>query len=415
MAPHLPSRQDVARLLSWSPEHGVVTVWVRVEPGERGQPWRQELRGHLRELIAAAERPQRALLERTAKRILARFPEGGNPPGERGQIGFVEVGGEREEWHSTRMPPPETGVALRPRPAIMPLLAALDEGRARAIAIVSGERVRLALWQAGALEEVEAFELETLAGDWRERKAMRPPDPAREQGVSSSGRDRYDQRLEHNRKLFLVEVGRLIGARARALGVREVLALGPRELTAELEHGLGSDGSLHAEELDHRDLISASLAELEGRVTELVRERSERRQLELIATAIDRAGADLRAALGPEPIAHALVEGRVEHLLIDRSGAMPAARGDGTLAAAAGSSAGAPAGSSPERRPGADEASAYLEQRGPGAPRGGVPARPSAEWLIERALETSATITTLSGEAAERARAVGGVAALLRY
>jgi hypothetical protein len=353
-----------------------------VEPGERGQPWRQELRGHLRELVAGSERPLRALLERTAKRVLARFPEGGHPPGERGQIGFVEVGGEREEWYWTRIPPPETGVALRPRPAIMPLLAALDEGRARAIAIVSGDRVRLALWEAGALEELDAFELATFARDWRERKAMRPPDPAREQGVSSSGRDRYDQRLEHNRRRFLAEVGRLIGARARALSVREVLALGPRELSAELEHGLGSDGSLHAEELDHHDLISAPLSELEERVTELVRERDARRQLELIATAIDRAGADLRAALGPEPIAHALAEGRVGHLLIDRSGAMPTGRGDGTLDGAAEAAAGA---------------------------------NPTSEWLIERALETSATITTLAGEAAERARAVGGVAALLRY
>jgi len=94
MTPHLPSREEVADLLAWAPEHGVLSVCVRVEPGDRSQGWRAELRGALREVEDAAERPARRALAAAAKHVLERFPEGGHPPGESGQIGFVEVGGE---------------------------------------------------------------------------------------------------------------------------------------------------------------------------------------------------------------------------------------------------------------------------------------------------------------------------------
>lgn len=373
MTPQLPSREEVADLLNWAPDHGVLSVCIHVEPGDRGQTWHAELRAALRELEGEAEGSRRAAIRSAAKRILARFPDGGHPPAERGQIGFIEAGEEgREAWYSSRLGPERTGVVHRPRAAIMPLLAAVDDGRARGVAIVSNERVRLARWEAGALEERTAFELETMQLDWRERKSNAPPNPAREQGVSSSGRDRFGDRLEHNRKRFLHEVGRLIADRANRLGVAEVLALGPRELTRELEHGMNGHAALHVDELDNHDLISAPLGRLEERITELVCERNARRQLELIQAARERAAADQRAALGPAPIADALVEGRVEHLLIDRDGRIEATARDGS---------------------------------------GSV----SAEWLVERALETSATITALDGEAGDAVRDVGGAAALLRY
>lgn len=372
MTPHLPSREEAADLLTWAPDHGVLSVCIRVEPGDRSQAWHAELRGELRDLEGEAKPPERNAIAAAAKRILARFPDGGHPPGERGQIGFVEAAeGGREAWYSSQLGPERTAVVHRPRPAIMPLLAAVDDGRARGVAIVSNERVRLARWEAGALEERTAFELETFQRDWRERKANAPPNPAREQGVSSSGRDRFDDRLEHNRKRFLHEVGKLIADRANRLGVAEVLALGPRDLTRELEHGMDGNATIHVDELDNHDFISAPIGRLEDRVTELVRGRNARRQLELVETARDRAAAGQRAELGPGPIAEALVEGRVEHLLIDRDGRIEAAERDG--------------------------------------------ASVSAEWLVERALETSATITALDGDAADAIRSVGGAAALMRY
>ncbi|HEY8466526.1 MAG TPA: VLRF1 family aeRF1-type release factor [Solirubrobacterales bacterium] len=373
MTPHLPSREEVADLLAWAPEHGVLSVCVRVEPGDRSQGWRAELRGALREVEDAAERPARRALAAAAKHVLERFPEGGHPPGESGQIGFVEVGGEgRAAWYSSRLGPEKTTVVLRPRPAVMPLLAALDEGRPRGVAIVSGERVRLARWEAGALIERTSFELETLQLDWRERKAKAPANPAREQGVSSSGHDRFDDRLAHNRKRFLHEVGRLIAERANRLGVTEIFALGPRDLARELEHGMNGKATVHVEELDHHDLISVPLGDLEERVTELVCERNARRQRELMELALERGGGKRRAALGPAAVAEALAQGRVEHLLIDRYG--------------------------------------RLEPTGENGRRD-----ISAEWLVERALATSARVTALDGDADEAIRQVGGVAALLRY
>ena len=108
-----------------------------------------------------------------------------------------------------------------------PLIALLCRGGARGVALLSSERVRLLRCADGALEELEDWELSVISLDWRERKSQSTSNPARGQGVSASGHDQYDERLDHNRQRFLTECG---GLAARALeenGLEEVIVFGP--------------------------------------------------------------------------------------------------------------------------------------------------------------------------------------------
>ena len=102
----------------------------------------------------------------------------------------------------------------------------LDEGAAIGAIAISAERIHLYEWKLGALDLIHDWEAEMYSLDWRERKAGKPSDVARTEGATSSGRDQYDQRLEHNRARFLKETGRLTADEARGRGWRRVIASG---------------------------------------------------------------------------------------------------------------------------------------------------------------------------------------------
>ncbi len=182
---------------------------------------------------------------------------------------------------------------------------------------------------------------------------------------SASGRDQYDQRLEHNRARFLEETGRLADDEARSRGWRRLIAFGDPEHFRELSVGIrkGTDAEL-AEEVD---VIEEERGRVLSRVNEAVAAGNRRRELELIERAVEGARTPGgHGALGVIDVQQALNEARVEHLVFDADTQ--------------------------------DQELADLEDE-----------------VIERALRTSATVTPLEDVAAERVRDHGGVAAILRY
>ena len=112
------------------------------------------------------------------------------------------------------------------RARLTQLLKLLDEGAAIGALAISAERIHLFEWKLGALELIHDWEAEMYTLDWRERKAEKPSNLARTQGAASSGRDQYDQRLEHNRARFLEETGRLTAQEARSRSWRRVIGFG---------------------------------------------------------------------------------------------------------------------------------------------------------------------------------------------
>jgi hypothetical protein len=360
-----PTLEDARELSEWRPPLGVLSVYLGFDPADRGGAWRTELRNGLEAILDAekeAEHERRVALRATAKRLSERFEDGDLRPPPRGEAGFVEVAEKEgtEHWFGSGAAP-DVCVELGPAPVVAPLLELRGHGTPWAIAILSAERVRLLSCAEGAIEELEDWELSITSLDWRERKSQSSSNPARAQGVSASGHDQFDERLEHNRQRFLGECGGLVANRVAADGFGGAVAFGPPRDFESFEAGF----SFPQVQLVHggdADLISAP----KGRVGEVAVEAVARLDEERDRTVVERAIAEVkggsRGAGGPQETGEALVEGRVDHLVLD----------------------------------------AAVE-------------RAAAESLVRGALSSSAQVTVVRGEVAAPLAETEGVAAILRY
>lgn len=390
-----PTLEDARRLCSWGPPLGVVTVYLRFDPADRGSGWRTELRNGVAGVVeasAALDHDGRSAVRATADRIVARFDDRDRRGLPRGEVGFVEVsrGRGEERWWATRVPPPASGAALGERPMIAPLFSLIESGEARGVALVSAERVRLLEWALEGTEELESWELAIFSRDWRERKARATADPARTQGVSASGHDQFSDRLNDNRHRFLGECRGLASQAGTVRGWPEILAFGPAPHLTSFCEGTGHAGPpiVRAGE---GDLVSIPLGQVERQIADAVERIARDRSRVLAERVVEEAGAHARGALGVRETLTALGEGRVDHLVLDvRHLAFEPVRG-GPIASDSGG-------------PGKN-----------GAPREGAEPELDPELLIQRALQSGAAVSTVSGEPAALLANGHGVAALLRY
>jgi hypothetical protein len=364
----LPTGVAVDDLLDWRPDLGVISVCIEIDPADRSEGWLIELRKQLQAASEAGDdgHERGRALRATAQRVLERFEDGELPSG-RCEIGLCEVAERRARdiWTTAQMSGFPTRVSYGERSRLTPLLKLLDEGAAVGVIAVSAERVHVYEWKLGSLEPVDDWEAVMFMRDWRERKSQKPANLARTQGASSSGRDQFDQRLEHNRARFLDQAGSLISDETHDRGWRRVIAFGDPEHVRQLNEG--AEKGAEVELADEVNVISEERGKLLERVNTAVAEGNRRRELALIEGAVEAAATPGgHGALGLIDIQRCLNEGRVEHLIFDAD---------------------------PQ-----DPDLADVEDE-----------------LVERALRTSAQVTPVDGEAAEVLREHGGVAALLRY
>ena len=360
-----PTLEDARGLSEWRPPLGVLSVYVGFDPADRTGAWRTELRNGLDSVLEEqkeAEHERRVALRATAKRLTERFEDGELRPPPRGEAGFVEVAEKEgsEHWFAAGVAP-HTCVELGVEPVMAPLLELRGRGAARAIVLLSAERVRLLSCVEGSIEELDDWELSITSLDWRERKAQSTNNPARAQGVSSSGHDQFSERLDHNRQRFLGECGGLVASRIAADGYRGAIAFGPPREFESFESGYNAPlvALTHGSEAD---LISAPKGKVAEVATVAVDRHDEERDRALVERVLAESKGGGRGAAGSREVGEALVEGRVEHLVLD----------------------------------------AGLE-------------RTESESLIRGALLSSARVTIVRGEMAAPLAEAEGVGAILRY
>jgi hypothetical protein len=376
-----PDAGTPARLLRWRPRGGVLSLYVVIDPGDRGEAWRTAVRNGISEATRPDPRDDhetRSALDATAGRVERELLNGERSDEPRGLIGFVEISASEGEelWYASRVPPHRTEVVRGPVAQVHQLIELLDDGAPLGVAIISSERIRLLDWRLGRAEHLHLWELEYFGEDWKERKAQRPRDPARGEAVSSSGRDQYDQRMEANRERFAEQAGRLAHRESRRRGWSRAVAFGDERYLRKFSEGFGN-GSLIVHS-NGADLISEPLAKIERRIEEMLPQLNRARESALIERIKEAAYDEGRSSLGVQETLQALGEGRVEHLVYDAS---------------------------------RDYADVELQ---PGAALG-ADGLPVIERMVELALSTRAEVTPVEGESAQELAQQGGVVALLRY
>jgi Bacterial archaeo-eukaryotic release factor family 10 len=324
-----PTLEDVRQLSEWQPPLGVLSVYLGFDPADRGGAWRTELRNGLEAVLDAnsdAEHGRRVALRATAKRLSERFEDGELRPPPRGEAGFVEVAEKEgaERWWGTGIAPVASAcVELAPSPVVAPFVDLSCRGRDRGVGLLSSERVRLLRCAEGALEEAEDWELTIFSLDWRERKAQSSSNPARAQGVSSSGHDQFGERLDHNRHRFLTECGGLAARWLEDEGLGELIVFGPAPDLESFGAGFHSPRA-QLSRGDDTDLISVPKGKLTAVVAGAIARLDAARERALVKRALDEAQGGSRGAVGLQEIAEALAEGRVEHLVFDAAIGEPA-------------------------------------------------------------------------------------------
>ena len=367
------------RLVVWRSEAGILTIYVHLDPGDRGTPWRIALREQLHKLQEQTEpHAERRAFQAAAREISERFPENGAPPEGRGHVGFIELAEKHPTavWRSMQMGPRRTEVTRSERPYVRPLVELFAEGPHVGAVLLSADRVRMLDWSLGAVRELEDWEITLFSRGWRERKAERSI-PGQGTRTSASGRDQFSQRLDANRHRFLREVASLVEDERAKRSWEELLVFGVEDLPRDFAATL-SDAGGRVHTVQH-DLVSSKEAQVAKRVEAGVREVNAGRGMELISELDEAIGAGPGAALGPQETLQALAEGRVRHLVFE-------ADRDFEGSAEAGL---------------ADE--------------DGIDGLPVGERLVQLAVATDAEVTPVYGQSAERLDSHDGVAALLRY
>ncbi|HEV7918758.1 MAG TPA: VLRF1 family aeRF1-type release factor [Solirubrobacterales bacterium] len=377
---------DIARqLLEWRPPLGVVSVFLDLNPADRGEPWRIELRD---KLDAIVPKRQETELHATAERITAHFPGRGEKyPSGRYQIGFVEVAADpgREEWFELQAPGVRTGVCHDERAHLAPLIKALDQAPLTGVVAITADRVEFFEWSFGVVERLTELDYER-PDDWHERKGP-TVDPSRGTGVSSSGRDQFDQRLAENRGRFIRHAGEEAYRLSTERGWQTIVAFGDETLYRRFSSGF-SDHVSEGQVLRHigpEDLVAQPIHEIAELTSRRLAELEQQREISLVERAKNAALArEGRGALGAQATIDCLAAGRVEHLLYDI-----------------------------ERDIGSALTVGHLTFIADGAIR-----RDNAklsESILGRALETGASITPLEGASAAALSEYDGMAAILRY
>jgi hypothetical protein len=361
-----PTWEEAREISEWRPELGVLSVYLGFDPADRGGAWRTGLRNGLDAVLDAhkeIDHEPRVALRATAKRVMERFEDGDLRPPPRGEIGFVAVSEKEgaDRWWGTAAPPvADACVEYSPEPVVAPLIALCCRGAARGVALLSSERVRLLRCAEGTLDELEDWELSVFSLDWRERKSQSANNPARAQGVSSSGHDQYGERLEHNRQRFLTECGGLAAHTLEKNGLDQVIVFGPAKDVEGFNAGFGSAKAKLALG-GEQDLISVPKGKLSEVVADVIERLDSERDRAVVERALGEANGGSRGSAGVQETKEALLEGRVDHLVFD------AAIGD------------------------------------------------DAEGMIRAALAGSAQVTIVRDEIAELLTEAEGVAAVLRY
>jgi hypothetical protein len=373
-------RRWLERLVAWRPQYGVISAFFDIDHGDRSAGWRVVLKDGLSEIAEPDDHDGKLAARETRQRLLERFDADDKPPPGRAQVGFVEVARSdgTEDWTSLQIASRRSVVRHGARPLLLPLIDLLERGRPRAIVAVSAERVRGWIWDQGKLDEEDGWSSELAIYPGHERKAPAIADPARGQATSSSGRDQFGQRLEENRKRFLRDLAQRLSEEVRIRGT-EVIAIGEAPYLDEFVSALPT--TVAARKVEGSDVINEKLEAIGERVApEIERELAEREK-ELTERAIDAAMSAGRGSAGVHETSEALIEGRVEHLLLDAGHDFPL-----------------------------DDLSPFARQSVPDSDGLG-----GTELMVELALRISAEVTPVENEAAEALREHGGIAALLRY
>ena len=384
-------------LLTMEDEIGMITVSIGFAPSSYadGPTGPETVRAQLRKL--GADHPHGDAIQDRVDELSDRIDALLDPRGE-GRGRYLAAGVESGEVIEHRLQ-----VSLPARadfddgPSLRHLMEAFDEHEPAAALLLHAHDAKLLEVGWAGHQELDKWEWrvgEIVLGD--DNKGPGPAGPAGPSGSSGGDsvnpqgvnhRDQQRERVRENQDRFLRDLVDEVRGTVERRGLDRLVLVGPAHERGVVREAFSTGSGVRILEVD-RVASEGTEQDTLAVIEQALSEEHAAHEEDLVVTARDRARSEGRGALGAEDVTAALVEGRVEHLLLG-----PELELQGWVT---------------------DQGLLLLDEDDPHVET----ARPEPRFvhrMIERTMATDGEVTPVDGAAAELLDELGGVAALLRW
>ncbi|MFP3948725.1 MAG: hypothetical protein ACOC8K_06060 [Gemmatimonadota bacterium] len=285
------------------------------DPAER-KVWRKKLDHEIegaRARLEDASADEKDAFEKAASLLMAEIDEFNAFVPDKGWVGFATP----EEIHYAESVPVPLPTLARWEQGIRvaPYIRGLKQDRVVAAVLLDSQRARIFEYRDGELVEPESLRADTFIGDLTDvnssKRASTHTGTRGETGTDAAQRA-LEVTSERMRKKLMEVVSELVGDKGLVVigGTPEMVSAASSSVPKAMQGRVAERPSLHVE------MSTAEVKEaVEGAASELTREIQSR----LVDQVIDQALANGRGSLGRESTERALLERRVDTLLLARA------------------------------------------------------------------------------------------------
>ena len=313
---------DVFRGLIDSETDGpVLSVFCRTDPRDPANSsetpgWLVALRNGLRDAAATVEGDHDATeaIRRLSKEAEKRLT--GASAHERGRSValFLSADGTIDIFHTFQIPVREDFVAFESGVVIWPAMDLLDRGQRTGIILLSQDQIRLLEWEDGVVKDLESSVYNLELGDWRQYR-----------GVGGAGRtqhsashiESYEDRVHAWRSRFMKDAAKAIAESTKDLELERLVVVADGDLGTDFRDALPQELNERVVAMVALNLIDSPAPDVAHHLYEHLRQAWRDQVNEFANHALERIKAGDRGAGGPDQVVAALMEGRVDHLIMD--------------------------------------------------------------------------------------------------
>jgi hypothetical protein len=313
---------DIFRdLIDRETEGPVLSVFCRTDPRDPANVsetpgWLVALRNGLRDAAASVEGDHDATeaIRRLSKEAEHRLTSASAHERGRSVALFLSADGTIDIFHTFQIPVRDDFVAFEDGVVIWPAMDLLDRGQRTGIVLLSQDQIRLLDWEDGVVNDLESSVYNLELGDWRQYR-----------GVGGSGRtqqsashiDSYEERVDTWRSRFMKAAAKAIAESSKELKLERLVVAADGDLGSEFMDALPQELRERVVVAVALNLIDSSAPDVADHLDGHLRQ-AWRDQVNAVADhALERIKAGDRGAGGPDQVVAALIEGRVEHLVMD--------------------------------------------------------------------------------------------------
>lgn len=379
------TREVLRELATADPKRLVISVHARTDPRDPanigGSPaWLIALRNGLgavaKRLEAGDDRDNRLAFRALRRRIEQELGDL-SPTGRARSVAWILDRGEYSERFSLQLPLRGDKVVADTKPFVSPLVDIADRGARTGVILVAGDLVRLVQIEQAEATEPQPSTYELSLGDWRPFGGTAGGSPARGQ-LTTSHEERYRARVQAQRDQLFETAAAQTAKRLETLGWERIVLVSETQVASRFRETLPAEVSQRMIAEADLNLAGEEPTVIADAIEPLIEDAWRKRTTALIELACERAKAGGLATIGAQETFGALVEGRVEHLVLD---------------------------------PDHD----FSSSAGMMPPSIVGPPDMLGERAVETAIATSAQVTTIPTASSQTLGDAGGMVALMRY